>query len=241
MTPFSDPIQEAAYQLEYRQVNRERLTENAKIWRQKNAESLKEKKRQDYLKNKDAYKARAKASQERRAEEIKAFRSTPEYKEKKNTRRRAQYLALHGPPKVIIPKTHEEILEDKRQYYLENKEAHRTRMKAYYEANKELWQEYQKSREYWKRKFYGGLCKARWKLAEIIDFESLKEFYHQVFTKESDTCTYCRGTFPIRSITIDHKQPFKLGGKHEVSNLAVSCLLCNLKKGVTPFEQWLAL
>ena len=92
---------------------------------------------------------------------------------------------------------------------------------------------------YWELKLARSLNMARKKGAEIIGLESLKEFYKQVFTQPSAICDYCHQPFLIRKITVDHKHSYKLGGKHEVSNLALSCALCNNRKGSRPYNDWM--
>lgn len=235
--PQKTPEARAAYQKAYREKNAEKLRRDSAMWRAVNADALREAKHQDYLKNSEAYKARAKASRLRHIDEIRKRRSTPEFRKARNERRRAIYLLSH-PPQKKTPRSRAQILQAKHEDYLRNKASYNERGRIYYAEHKEKWKDYWDSREYWKRKFARGMFKARCKGAEVIGVESLKDFYQQVFSKVAATCEYCRNEFAIKSITLDHKQPYALGGKHEVSNLAVACFSCNVSKGVTPFSKW---
>lgn len=153
-------------------------------------------------------------------------------------------------------KNKDAVLEKNRLWNKNNPEALKLQQRAYAESHRDLLNARRRGygatekgkasaidwrrRNYWRTRFYEQLKRAREVKAEIVSITSLRVYYHQVFTRESEVCQYCRGSFAIKDITIDHKQPHALGGKHEVSNLAVSCLDCNLKKGIKPFETWIA-
>lgn len=155
--PLKDKVAEAEYQRAYRERNKEKLRAQAAQWRARNAEMLKIKKREDYLKNSDAYKARAGAA------------------------------------------------------------------------------------DFWKKKFYRSMKKARNAGALIVSVDSIREYYRQVFSKETDVCSYCRGRFDIKDISVDHKKPYASGGRHEVSNFIVSCICCNVSKHTYDYESWMAM
>lgn len=234
--PHKSLEERQAYHRAYREKHRESLAAKEQAFKAANPEKVAAQKRADYEKHKDAYKARAKASRERRADEIKAHRSTPEYRAKINEARRAAYIPHPLPP----PKTREEILADKRADYARNKDRYRKQGRAYYQANRHLWTGKWGTLPFWERRFRHNLSKACAKGAEIIDIDSIREFYRQVFSQPQATCDYCRGVFPITGIVVEHKHPYVLGGVHSVSNFAVSCSLCNLKKGELPYESWIA-
>lgn len=44
------------------------------------------------------------------------------------------------------------------------------------------------------------------------------------------TCAYCKKSFPIKRLQIEHVIPIARGGLHKAGNLAKSCGPCNLKK-----------
>ena len=49
--------------------------------------------------------------------------------------------------------------------------------------------------------------------------------------RDSGTCQYCSKKISINDCTIDHVIPKSKGGKHEWSNIVLSCGPCNQKKG----------
>jgi len=63
--------------------------------------------------------------------------------------------------------------------------------------------------------------------------DSDRAFVHQ---KYKYTCVYCsdkEGPFEI-----DHVEPWSRGGKHSVSNFALSCGPCNRAKGTKTLAEW---
>ena len=48
---------------------------------------------------------------------------------------------------------------------------------------------------------------------------------------QSKTCFYCKKTFCLKDLTMDHKVPIVKGGKSQKSNVVVSCKKCNTQKG----------
>lgn len=147
--------------------------------------------------------------------------------------------------KLYYQRNREKILRASKEFRDSNKEMVSLRKKEEYRRNrekrlikaKENWH----AKPYWEQKFHNGMVKAREKASEIVDTDSIREYFREVYSKEFDICTYCRQTFPIESITIDHKTPYALNGRHEVSNLVVSCLQCNMKKSSRPLNVWMSL
>ena len=60
-----------------------------------------------------------------------------------------------------------------------------------------------------------------------------------VFHRDGRRCAYC-GTTKAKRYELDHITPKSAGGADRVSNLVVSCQSCNLQKGNTPVETFLA-
>ena len=54
-------------------------------------------------------------------------------------------------------------------------------------------------------------------------------------------CEYCGVALTPQIRQIDHKVPLCLGGEHSISNLAIACSDCNLRKGSMPFNEWVSL
>ena len=62
--------------------------------------------------------------------------------------------------------------------------------------------------------------------------EQLKNLYNT-----SKNCYWCGIKLVKENTHLDHLMPFKLGGKHTISNLVLACCKCNLKKqGKDPLE-----
>jgi hypothetical protein len=59
----------------------------------------------------------------------------------------------------------------------------------------------------------------------------------QVIQRDHSTCRYCGTELKPKEIHIDHIIPYSLGGLTEISNLASSCVRCNLKKAGKTLEQ----
>lgn len=57
-----------------------------------------------------------------------------------------------------------------------------------------------------------------------------------VFERDGSACAYCGdrgGPFHL-----DHIIPWSRGGKHDVSNLTVACMTCNVSKGAMTADEW---
>lgn len=63
-----------------------------------------------------------------------------------------------------------------------------------------------------------------------------KELRWQVWSYSNQTCTYCGKELTSKDFQIDHIKPVCKGGTDELTNLTVSCVDCNKKKGRK--EQW---
>lgn len=220
--PHKDPIAKAAYYREYRERNKAKLVEMARQWRADNVEVLAVKKKADYRNNMDAYKARAKASRERRADEIKALHRTPEFKQAKNAARRTRYANDEAYRQSVLA-------EQRAMRLLDGGKINAVRRVR------------NAKKPFWMKRYERALNKAYYNGAAIIDRIALRSYYKQIFTQPAATCEYCRGMFPIREIVLDHKQPYALGGCHAVPNLQVSCHPCNRAKHTTPYEKWVAI
>ncbi|MGR9076238.1 HNH endonuclease [Rhizobium leguminosarum] len=58
-----------------------------------------------------------------------------------------------------------------------------------------------------------------------------------VLERDGEVCAYCRTT--TGPFHVDHKEPWSLGGKHDLENLCVACGACNLAKSNIPYADWL--
>lgn len=185
--PHADPVLRAAYQKAYRDNNREKIRGQLKAYRTRFADKVKAMKHDEYIKHRESYLARERQRRAVHKDEMNARRRTPEYRAKKNERR------------------------------------------------KQWW----KSRGVWERKYYSGLaqCYSR-EHASLGPQKEVKEWYRNSFSSEQVNCEYCACAISSVRAFVDHKQPYRFGGKHEASNLAVCCSDCNLMKGASPWEVW---
>ena len=86
--PHKDPIIAREYHREYREKNRDIIRRRLIEYRIRNKAKIQAMRRDEYLAHRAAYIARSRARWERLKDEINAKRRTPEYKEKKNQRRK---------------------------------------------------------------------------------------------------------------------------------------------------------
>lgn len=54
--------------------------------------------------------------------------------------------------------------------------------------------------------------------------------YEKIYRESDKKCFYCRRELTTDILQFDHYIPFKRGGKHEISNIKISCYTCNIKK-----------
>lgn len=52
-----------------------------------------------------------------------------------------------------------------------------------------------------------------------------------VFLRDMFVCQYCNDRFPLKSLTLDHVNPRKFGGRTNWLNLTTACNLCNTRRG----------
>ena len=60
----------------------------------------------------------------------------------------------------------------------------------------------------------------------------------RIFERDNGQCTYCGTELTLESFNVDHLLPRSRGGTDEESNLALSCVFCNSKKGSKTPEEW---
>lgn len=56
---------------------------------------------------------------------------------------------------------------------------------------------------------------------------------YKIYLRDNRECYICKTMLDFKDVEIDHIIPVHLGGLSDSSNLAVSCLSCNRKKGIS--------
>lgn len=98
--------------------------------------------------------------------------------------------------------------------YLRNREKMRKQGRAHYQANKEKYAEYRDKR-----------------LAMLrgVEGQYTRDDVWKLYDEQSGFCYYC--DIPLfGSFHVDHKQPVSRGGTNRLTNLAITCATCNLRK-----------
>lgn len=162
----------------------------------------------------------------------------------------------------------ERINQRNRQYYEVNKELFRARSVAYREANKDAMREMgrryyvenkewinARNREYYyehREKSLQGMAEYRVKNRAHLNVISRNYFARKRQAKGSYTfddvwgmyesqqglCAYCE--MPLfATFHVDHMVPLSRGGSNSWTNLAVSCIECNLSKGSKTVEEFI--
>ena len=67
-----------------------------------------------------------------------------------------------------------------------------------------------------------------------------KNIQQQLFKAANYTCYYCKRNAKKENLKLglDHKTPRSKGGAHDLSNIVVSCISCNSKKGTLTEEEF---
>jgi hypothetical protein len=232
--PIKDPIARAAYAKAYREKNRDKM---AKF-------------RRDWLTARPNFE-RDRSRKRREDSEYKLYQQA--YR-RNNKERIATTSAAR---KAANPELHK---QRKREEYEKYKEAYLNRARNHWAKFRDEYNAYRKTPEFreqknasrktwwsslplWERKFYSGVSQVYGRKHASFGkdhLNTIKQFYKQAFSTETVGCAYCeKVVYPVNAC-VDHKQPYRFGGKHEASNLAVVCVDCNLLKGATPWEVWSA-
>lgn len=102
-------------------------------------------------------------------------------------------------------------------YRLRTRERRLAYNRTYYQAHKEQYQNQKHIRR----------CR---EATSPKDRMECAKFIATIRKRKKNTCYYCKGSF-YESPHVDHIVALAAGGKHELSNLCVSCKPCNLSKG----------
>jgi len=127
----------------------------------------------------------------------------------------------------------DKISEKQKNIYILNREKILAKSAEYYKNNRTNKLNYQK--EYGKKYDKTEMGKAvrrninskRRSIIKSSDIDS-SEIHKLIF--ESKVCYWCNTSLKNKEVHVDHYIPLARGGEHTISNLVVSCRLCNQKK-----------
>lgn len=152
--------------------------------------------------------------------------------------------------------------ERNRRYYVANKEAQKARARQQYaNLTAERRREYERNRtprpgqnRQWDQKNPGrrNFLQRRRRTPTVISTERNRRRsfllqspgrgvdavqWKEVAESYCGLCAYCNSR---GKITMDHIEPLKTGGAHDIENIAPACRYCNPSKSDTPLLVWLA-
>ena len=137
--------------------------------------------------------------------------------------------------------------EDKRDYYLKNREVVNSRQVArarYSEKTKAYRREYWKTRRSARLEIERRYIRNNAEVTKVknqrrrfrkFGAESLAVTAQELQRLLSQPCFACRAT---NSVTIDHLIPLARGGRHSIGNLTPLCQSCNSSKGSMLWIEW---
>lgn len=73
-----------------------------------------------------------------------------------------------------------------------------------------------------------------------VDY-SLANLHNWCLEALKHPCPYCKGTFTIRQLSVDHCHPASRKGRHVSHNLCFCCQECNQAKGPLTAEEFMQL
>lgn len=176
-----------------------------------------------------------------------------------------EYNALNKAKKSEYDKARreankEKIREYKKDYRRKNREILLIKEKAFRENNKDKVNQQIKLAKSKNREKYNAISRAYAKTpkgaaikasvnekrraakksAPISDSQAIFDWVKQWKSEFEVYCYWCKNTISPMKAHIDHVIPLARGGAHCLSNLVISCVSCNLRKGKKLPEEWLA-
>ena len=145
----------------------------------------------------------------------------------------------------------------RRENSLRNKEREKATQAAAYQRNKEV-RKANAREQYWtnhehclkRKRAYNKSHRAQQNARQRVrrnikraamtgDTRLLQLVY--LFVKQAPVlwCEYCNHPVPVDKRHVDHRTPLIRGGPHSVSNLAVSCAVCNMSKHTQTAEEFM--
>ena len=146
--------------------------------------------------------------------------------------------------KLYAQANKEKKREYNRRYYRENREKLKEQNRQYHQNNKEAASEWYK--QYYQENIeaiYANHRARRAKKRGNGGSHTVKEL-NELFEQQEGLCYYC-GRLLFESFKVpfhvEHKIPISIGGSNDISNIALSCKECNLRKHTKTDEEFLEL
>ena len=151
----------------------------------------------------------------------------------------ADLIAKAEYDKVYRARNKEKIKEQKRQWYLTNKDHCAAKSKKYTEDNKEKVADWYKN--IWLKSESGRFSSRTAQATRRARAKQAKGSFtkldiNDLFSSQGGKCYYCRDK--PNSLQIEHMTPLSRGGRNDVSNICLACAPCNLKKHTQTAEEF---
>ena len=181
-----------------------------------NIKSLKQKKRDYYLKNKDSILIKAKIYRENNKDKIKAYLVKWRTKNREYAK---EYSKKYGPR--YYQKNKETLKENHKRWGRDNRAKRNNQRKICRQLNPELF------------KIRDALHNIKSRKGNPT-YGLSKDHLIQIFNRDN-VCVYCRYE---KGLTLDHIIPLTKGGKTVYSNLVIACVSCNCSKNNRDVFEW---
>lgn len=188
-------------------------------WQRKNKEKCYQATLRWRAKNKERFKAKARAWREKN-------RGYSTKWSKKNPGKMKEYQRRH---REIHPPDPKKIAEWSKNSYERRREKVLAQKKGYHDKNKDSINARRRATRHI-QEIHEAKRRAKKSGVSIQDEKLIAKYYKSIRGLSEFTCYYCKTVFPISSLHRDHVIPLKHSGAHSLSNIALSCKGCNLRK-----------
>lgn len=151
--------------------------------------------------------------------------------ERVKAKSRARYRKNYVPKRVKIENPAEHAKQWWRNHYAKNRAKYIAKSRARYNANKQEY--YRKTRAWIKanpeaiKRYHRNRRASLMGLAGKVS----KNIERLLLVAQNGRCIYCQDDLTVVPKELDHRMPLSRGGKHEDSNLQLTCKKCNRRKG----------
>ena len=72
----------------------------------------------------------------------------------------------------------------------------------------------------------------------VIDSKPMNNWITELSLKKKHNCYWCGKSVTSKNMQIDHINPVSKGGRHNISNVCISCRKCNINKSNKDLNTW---